>query len=59
MAKLQLTEAQQAALDDSATLDPPMLFVGEPGTGKRLLALAAHQARSEGAFLTIDAAAIP
>ena len=59
LGEIELTEAQQAALDDIATLDPPMLFVGEPGTGKRLLALAAHQARSEGAFLTIDAAAIP
>ncbi len=59
LAEIEFTEAQKSVLNDLKSIDPPILFVGEPGTGKRLIALAAHEARSNGAFLTIDAAEIP
>lgn len=59
LSEIEFTESQQAALSDLKTLDPPIIFIGEPGTGKRLLALAAHQARSQGPFLNIDAAEVP
>ncbi|MBQ9817052.1 MAG: sigma 54-interacting transcriptional regulator [Proteobacteria bacterium] len=59
LSEIEFTSAQKVALQDIESLDPPLLFIGEPGTGKRLLALAAHQQRSEGAFLTIDAAEMP
>ncbi|MBQ9396419.1 MAG: sigma 54-interacting transcriptional regulator [Proteobacteria bacterium] len=59
LSEIEFTESQQAALSDLKTLDPPIIFIGEPGTGKQLLALATHQARSEGPFLKIDAAEVP
>ncbi len=59
LSEIEFTESQQQALEDIEALDPPMLFIGEPGTGKHLLSLAAHQMRSDGPFLTIDAAEAP
>ena len=59
LSEIEFTESQQAALSDLKSLDPPIIFIGEPGTGKRLLALATHQSRSDGPFLKIDAAEIP
>ena len=59
LSEIEFTETQRAAFKDIESLDPPILFVGEPGTGKHLLAVAAHQDRSEGAFLSIDAASCP
>ncbi len=58
LSEIELTKAQREASSEMASIDPPILLVGEPGTGKRTLALAAHQARSQGAFLTIDAAVV-
>lgn len=45
----------------AATLDTPVLLVGEPGTGKRSLAQAIHRASARGraAFVTVDAARLP
>lgn len=59
LSEIEYTEAQQEAFDDMNSIDPPILLIGEPGTGKRLLALAAHQKRSNGAFLSTDAAEVP
>ncbi len=59
LAEIELTAAQKATIEEIEASDPPILFIGEPGTGRRLLAHAAHMARSEGAFLTIDAAEVP
>jgi len=50
LSEIEFTSAQKVALQDIESLDPPLLFIGEPGTGKRLLALAAHQQRSPGLF---------
>ena len=58
LSEIEFTKAQQEAASEMASIDPPILLVGEPGTGKRTLAFAAHQARSQGAFLTIDAAVV-
>ena len=59
LADIEFTEAQKLVFEDLESLDPPMLFVGEQNTGKKLLALAAHQDRCEGPFLSIDAATSP
>ncbi|MBR4986211.1 MAG: sigma 54-interacting transcriptional regulator [Proteobacteria bacterium] len=60
LAEIEYTEAQREAFEDMKSIDPPILLIGEPGTGKRLLALAAHQEkRSNGAFLCTDAAEVP
>ena len=59
LSEVELTHAQKDILDDMETLDPPMLFIGEIGTGKRFLAMAAHQNRSSGPFLVMDAAQVP
>ena len=59
LAEIELTAAQKTTIEEIEASDPPMLLIGEPGTGKRLLAHAAHMARSDGAFLTIDAAQVP
>ncbi|MBQ8037724.1 MAG: sigma 54-interacting transcriptional regulator [Proteobacteria bacterium] len=59
LSEIEYTEAQREAFEDMNSIDPPILLIGEPGTGKRLLALAAHQRRSTGAFLCTDAAEVP
>jgi len=57
--EIELTKAQSEALDALNALETPVLILGETGTGKHLLALASHQSRSQGPFLTIDAAEVP
>ena len=59
LADIEFTQAQKMVLEDIETIDPPILFAGEQGTGKKLLAHAAHQARCDGPFLSIDAAVVP
>lgn len=59
LSEVEFTTSQKAAYEDLESLDTPIMIVGEHGTGKTLLALAAHQARSQGPFLQIDAADIP
>ena len=59
LTEIEFTKAQSDILDDMQTLDPPMLFVGEIGSGKQLLAMAAHQNRSSGPWLVMDAAQVP
>lgn len=56
--EISFTHAQREVLDEMESIDPPILILGEPGTGKRMLALASHQKRNSNAFLTIDAAVI-
>lgn len=58
LSEISFTQAQNEAASEMAAVDPPILIVGEPGTGKRTLALAAHRARSQNAFLSIDAAIV-
>lgn len=59
LSEIEWTQKQQNVLADIMTIDPPILLVGEPGTGKKMLALQSHQSRSEGPFFSIDAAAVP
>lgn len=59
LSEVEFTASQKSAFEDLESLDTPIMIVGEHGTGKTLLALAAHQARSTGPFLQIDAADIP
>ena len=56
--------AMAAARDKArqfAAVDSPVLLLGEPGTGKRILARAIHDAsgRREGPFMAVSSAALP
>lgn len=59
LSEIELSASQSETLANIQNLQSPILLIGEAGTGKHLLALSAHQSRSEGPFLTIDAALVP
>lgn len=59
LSEIEMTRAQKNALEEVRDIDPPLLLIGEPGTGKRLIALSDHQMRSGDVFLSIDAATLP
>ena len=56
---VKLSESQGRALDACLKERSPLLLLGEPGTGKALLAYLSHGPLGEGPFIRLDAREIP